>query len=476
MELYYGGAEQKMWRELLHREGVNRVSLSYVGLRRRIKDPSKWRISDNFPPELHVHLSPGTSTLNKADDTDRDEAWDLGQSYMDFVEANIDAIEFASEFDATVLGLSTIDEWRDEFWSKLPGDKWMPVWHSEYGVADLRAMAETYDRLGVLQGDAGQDISPVLRQIAGQTKLHGVSMTSMDAMREIPWSSVATGSWLNVTTYGETFVWTGRELKWYPKKSKDQARKRHRTWLADQGFDMEKIEADDNAELLRLSVWSWQRFAASLAPRGVTTMTALPFSENEERPLAVVDTQGGSAGNAELMPTRARKLLPVLGVTTHTVKDADGNDVEEERFSTPSTSLLRCDSCFMREKCPEMTPGSECAFEIPAKVRTVAQLAAVQDWLIETQTQRVAFMRLVEQAEGGYADANLTAEMNNLARMIKAKNDVGKEGFSINNTFVAPPSGPGVMSQFFGSTVAERVGELPAPVDARDVMDVEIVE
>ena len=166
-----------------------------------------------------------------------------------------------------------------------------------------------------------------------------------------------------------------------------------------------------------------------------------PFGENEERDPDTVDTPGTPVGNGELVPRAGKKLLPVLGVSTHTVKDSSGNDVEEHRLTTPSNGLLRCDNCFMREKCPEMTPGSECVYEIPAKIRTTSQLAALQDWLIETQAQRVAFMRLIEQAEGGYADANLTAEMLHLQRMIKAKNDAAKEGFSITIQGPRPRAG-----------------------------------
>ena len=198
VDLYYGGGEQKMWRELLAREGVEHVSLSYIGLRRRIKDPSRWRIADNFPSEQKIYLDAGTHSLNKSDDTDPDEAWDLAQQYMDFVEANLDAIAFASEFDAQVLGRETIEDLRDKRWLTWR-DKWMPIWHAEYGVPDLLSMVETYGRVGVLQGDTNADLTPLLRKLAGQTMLHGVAMTRMEAMSEIPWASVGSTSWLHTT-------------------------------------------------------------------------------------------------------------------------------------------------------------------------------------------------------------------------------------------------------------------------------------
>lgn len=476
MEIYLGGTEQKMWRTLLQNEGIEHVSLSYIGLRRRIKDPSSWSIAEHYAGQK-VFLDSGAATLNRKEDTDADEAYELAQAYMDFVEANIGAIEFAAEFDATILGPDVLGRLRADFWDRLPEGKWMPIWHSEAGTKELEHLAGTYARVGVLQGDSSSlDISAMLRKLSARTQLHGVSMTRMQSMQEIPWASVGTSSWLNVTQYGETFVWTGREMKWYPKRDKDQARKRHRTWLADAGFDMDLIEADDSGELLRLSIWSWKHFAESLQRgRAVTNNVLTPFGQNAEPETVAVDTPGGETRNAELVPRPGKKLLPVLGISTHTSKDAEGNDVEETRLTTPNSGLLRCDNCFMREKCPEMRPGSDCAFEIPAKVRTGSQLASVQDWLIETQTQRVAFMRLIEQVEGGYSDANLSGEMDRLQKMIKAKTDAGKEGFSINIANVATPGGPGMISRIFGSDVTDKMGELPAAVDSRQIVEAVIV-
>lgn len=474
-DLYFAGTEQKMWRELLQREGVEHVSLSYIGLLRRIRNPSKWRIADHYPGQK-VFLDSGCHTLNKKDDTDPDEAQKLASAYMDFVEANLDAIAFAAEFDATVLGPSMIAYNRGEFWDQLRDDKWLPIWHPEYGLKMLEDMARTYTRVGVLQGDTSSDLTPILRKLAGQTMLHGVAMTKMQLMQDIPWSSVGSTSWLSPTQYGDTFVWDGRQMHRYPKSEKEKSRKRHRLWLASQGFDMDLIEADDNNELLRLSIWSWRNFAASLKKGSlVTPMNVLSPFGNEEPTPDIVDTPGTSGGNAELVPRAERKLLPVLGITYEKGTDKDGNDIAVEHLTTPSKGLLRCDTCFMREQCPEAKPGAECAYEIPAQIRTASQLAAVQDWLIETQTQRVAFMRLVEQAQGGYADANLTSEMMHLQRMIKAKTDAGKDGININIANVAAPGGPGMIARIFGNDTAEKMSALPAPIDAQDIVEAELV-
>jgi hypothetical protein len=330
----------------------------------------------------------------------------------------------------------------------------------------------------VQPGAAGNDITQFLRRLASRTRLHGVAMTRMESMREVPWDSVGSTTWLHTTIHGDTFVWTGRELKRYPKRMKDQARKRHRTWLGDQGFDVAKIEADDNAELLKLSVWSWRNFASSLDKGRAVTISVLdPFGGNAEQPPSEVAIPDTGTGNAELAPSPERKLLPILGFSFEEQTDPDGSKRQVKIMETPSTGLLQCDTCYIRDKCPAMTPGSDCLYEIPVKVRSGSQLTALQDSLIEMQTQRVLRMSMIEQAEGGYADTNLSAEMALLQKMIKTKVDAGKDGFSINIANVQTPGGASMIARVFGSDTAEKMGALPAgPVDSEDVWEATVVD
>jgi hypothetical protein len=469
-----------MWRTFLANQGVEHVSLSYVGLRRRIKDPSKWRLADNYPDNVKIYLDSGAFSYNKDDsDATADEAWQLACAYHAFVRANVDRIEFAAEFDALVFGQEKIYEHRGYFWERdIPAEKWMPIWHSEWGTAALVAMADAYPRVGVVQADSeNTDTTPWLKRVAGRTKLHGVAMTQMGLMREIPWDSVGSTSWLGTTQYGETYVWTGRELKRYPKRMKDTARKRHRTWLQGQGFNTDKIDNDDNAELLRLSVWSWRNFAASLERgRAVTINVLSPFGENAEAPPTEVDIPDAGVRNEELAVPPGKKLLPVLGFAFEEQTDADGSKHQIRVMDTPSTGLMRCDSCYIRDKCPAMTAGAECAYEIPVKIRSGTQLAALQDSLIEMQTQRVLQMRMIEQAEGGYADANLSNEMSLLQKMIKTKVEASKEGFSIKLEGTASAAGVGMIGRIFGKDATEKMGALPAgEVTSEEVWEATVV-
>src|SRR5690606_10269854 len=155
-----------------------------------------------------------------------------------------------------------IEKQRREFYDHLPRDKFIPIWHAEWGIDYLEQMAEHYPRIGITTTEFNnRDLTPLLNTLVRTRgiRLHGVAMTHVDQMSAINWDSVSSTSWISPQQFGDTIVWTGRELKRYPKKYKEQARKRYRTLFEREGFDAEKIANDDSTEVLRLSIWSWQK-------------------------------------------------------------------------------------------------------------------------------------------------------------------------------------------------------------------------
>jgi hypothetical protein len=72
---------------------------------------------------------------------------------------------------------------REDFYEDLPEDKFLPIWHSEWGVDELDKLAQRYKRVGVTQTDLdGRNLTPVLNEITRKygTLLHGVAMTKPD--------------------------------------------------------------------------------------------------------------------------------------------------------------------------------------------------------------------------------------------------------------------------------------------------------
>lgn len=488
-DLYFGGAEVPSWRKVLREEEVSHVSLSFMGLRRRVKFSQPWIIAEKFEPHQHIFLDSGAYTVNRAGEEKYtlDDLREIAAQYMAFVEQNIDGIDFASEFDALALGQEWIEAQRRDFWSLLPPEKFMPVWHEEQGLSELERLCQQYPRVGVTQVALGErSLVPTLNNLVRDygTRLHGVAMTKTDMIEAVDWASVASLSWISPGQYGDTIIWTGRELKRYPKKMKDQARKRHRTYLTEQGFDAEAIAADDSAEVIRLSLWSWQQFMRSLkrnvsVPSDVDPVTAAElalFGDIAEDGPSRVDGTPSEKRKSSPTPVRIReanKVFPTMGIATLTERAADGTETTSDLVKVSSVTLRACNNCFLSAKCPAFEPDASCAFKMPVEIKTKDQLMAVQNSLIEMQTQRVMFARAAEELEGGYPDPNLSQEIDRLQKIVAKKVELESDSFSVK--FEAsgrgnPAGGAGIMSRLFGPAAGEQARSLPAPIPSDDVI------
>ena len=494
LTLYFGGAEIPGWRKFLADQGVTHVSMSFVGLLRRTRLVRPWLIDEKFPEDMAIFLDSGGYTLNKNPEKYTiEELHEMAHKYRDFVEMNYDRLEMVSEFDALVLGQEWIQRERASFWEGL-GDKWLPIWHAETGIAELERLAATYGRVGVPQTSVGgRDIIPVLNRLARDgVRLHGVAMTKTTLLEEVAFDSVASTSWLSPAQYGDTQIWTGHELKRYPRKYKEQGRKRHRQHLASQGFDTEAIEADDHNEVLRVAVWSWQQYIAHLNRGGVvSTLRNRDNTENRENERAEVDTQvsetSTEVSTRNPFPRERRQLLPgvVLDVVSRSELGEDGKPVqrEERRVGVDRIALRQCDSCYIASRCPAFVPHAECGYEIPVQIKTREQLDAARRAVLAMQLQRVMYMRLVEELEGGYSDPNLSKEIDLFNRMATQLSEEDAESVSISIKARARSDGEtGMIGRLFGREAAEQIHALPETVESDDllqhmgVVDAEVVD
>ncbi len=495
MRLFFGGAEIGSHRKLLDEQGVQHVSMSYMGLRRRNSLSKPWLIAEQkipFPAYMSVFLDSGAYTVNANEEIETSEIEEINEHYHDFVNANLERIDLVSEFDAMAMGIDWIEEQRESFWNHIPREKFMAIWHPVWGMEYLHEMSSRYEVIGIPATSLeGRNLRPVLNALAAKgTRIHGVAMTKIEEMQSIRWSSVASTSWISPQRFGDTIVWTGKELKRYPKKYKDQARKRHRTLFREMGLDAEAIANDDPSEVLRLSIMSWQKFEEYVNKHqgkgGVVTPLfssgTEPEAETEDEavdtlppePSKEVSTRSGSR---EVVNVReATVMLPVMGLGKAKEDDENSADVLNIR----SESARVCNTCFLAEKCPGYEPDSNCLYNIPIQLRTREQVKALRQGMLEMQTQRVLFMRMAEEIEGGYADPNLTKEVDVLTKMITQYEESEREGFSISINARGQASndrpGAGMFSRLFGNDVGQKVQELEGgPVQADDYIDVEVL-
>jgi len=494
--IYYQGSELPTYRNHILNNGIKSSSLSYLGLRKRTKFTKPWLVSKYFPEDHHLFVDSGCQTLNNAKEEKytNDELHTIALHYYGWIHQNIGNIEMFSEFDARQLGRGFLQEQRDSL-RDIEFDKFLPIWNAEEGIDQLQRLGEQFGRVGISQTSFnGRDLLPFLNRLGGQgIELHGLAMTKPDIMQAVKWTSVSSTSWTTPQRYGDTIIWSHNQLKRYPKSMKDQARKKERSVFVANGFDLDKIYADNPAEMLKISLWSWQQLADKINKneRGVTTPMNSPyegFSENDD------DSVGTELETAQKrVPTATPRNpsemvnIPFLDFDYHTekVKNKDTGEYEDKevpKVKIRSESMRICDTCFLKAKCPMFEENSTCAYNIPIVIRTKEQMTALMDSMVEMQAQRVLFMKMAEDIEGGYADPNLSLEIDRLGKLMKTKHDMEQEGFSL--TVTAKQSGQSDMvERIFGDLGSTRkLSELEAPKQVPDAfkelgfIDVEVVD
>lgn len=200
-------------------------------------------------------------------------------------------------------------------------------------------------------------------------------------------------------------------------------------------------------------------------------------SDNSDTPLmsGMMELGGYPSDNSDLEMRKVERQeviqrdpnevqnLPVFGYKMKTVVETneDGKDIlmEIPVVQTQQSSLRQCDTCFVAANCPAFKPQNTCAFNLPIEVKTKDQLKALMTSMIEMQGQRVAFMRFAEEMNGGYADPNVSQEVDRLIKMVKEVNDMASDKEFIQITAQRQSAG-GVLSAIFGDK-AQALRELP---------------
>lgn len=491
MNIIFSGAEVGSNRTLLEGMKVELVGLNFYHLKKRGLPKTKvWLISEHFQPDMQVIIESGAAQAEK-DGLSKEELISLAAEYQEFLVNNADRALAFLEFDSVILG----EEWcksQRPFFENDP--KLWVVWHEKYGLPALKVYSEAYQNVVIPNAEieAVTSLSALTRshQRAFGTQYHALGCAKPDNLRQIPFASASTLSWLSPMRRGETIVWDGQRIVRYPKRMKDQARPRYKKIVEDAGLDYLAFKADSTLEATRVAVWSYQQLEKSMDKKSpdfhiIEGGKNSQVSDNSDTPLlsgmmelmGVPSDNSGAEGRkversevVERDPSEVTNL-PVFGYKMKTVieKDEQGNDILKDVpvIHNQSTSLRQCDTCFVASNCPAFKPQNTCAFNLPVEVKTKEQLKALLTAIIEMQGQRVAFMRFAEEMNGGYADPNVSREIDRLMKLVESVNEMGNAKESIQITATRQASG-GVLSAIFGDR-ASQLRDLNQPVPEEQV-------
>jgi hypothetical protein len=490
MRIFLGGAEQPAWRKLLQECEVPNVGVSFSQLRARLPQTKPYILEERFNDTQSIFLDSGAFGANKK----IHDVNEYMESYLRFVENNLDRLAYVTEFDSTQLSLDTIQGWRRDFWDSMPPEKFVPVWHESYGADELVRLCECYENVGITAPT--KDISHRLNALVVRAgaSIHGLGIGDYDLIKKIKFSSVLHTSWTAPMRFGDTIVWDGNRIRRYPEKYKEVARKRHKMVFKKAGFDPDLILNDDRNEVARFTVWSWKQLENYMSQkRAVTNVRRIkrpgvstfpPPEDNqptEELVAEAVATLPVQSGN--LAVERAeRSVLPIFGFETRETENGQVGAVEQVAVPVlAKTSRRVCDSCYVSASCPCFQSGATCSFDIPIELRTKEQLVSAMTGLLEMQFQRTAFGRFAEELEGGYPDPNLSNEMDRFFKMTALFKEIQDNRDFMKVTLEARGQA-GVLSRVFGEGRAQALHNLRQPLNPEqtnqfleDVIEGEVV-
>lgn len=479
-KIIFSGVEIPSNRTLLERSGADHVMLNYWGLRKRGLPKTKaYMIGEHFLSHMKVWVDSGATQADKSDLTKR-ELEQYAADYEEFIALNYDRIEGFTEFDSQKLGLHDIVQNRAVYEND---PKLWVVWHESYSVALLEQWGNQYANIAI-PGEAVEAITTLaslVRRVKSQSdvQFHGLAIAKPDVLRSIPFDTVSTLAWISPMRRGETIIWDGVKLNRYPKRMKDQARKRYRAVVEKAGLDFQKFVDDDTTEATKVAVWSYLQLENGMNNKKNRPTTGIVSDNNDDTLYTgLMETGIGGSNNSglEMRKVEATKVvkrdssdivtLPVFGVDIDTEVVTE-NGVQKVEY-TPKVvgkyeSLRQCNTCFVRDNCPAFKEDNECAFSLPVEVKTKDQMKSLLTAIVEMQAQRVAFMRFQEELNGGYADPNVSQEIERLFKIIGNMKDLETNKEFVQITASRETSN-GVLSQIFGDK-AHALKELNKPID-----------
>lgn len=483
--IIYSGVEVGSNRTLLEAQGVTRMGLNYWGLRKRGLPKTKlWLVSEHFKSDAKVYIESGAAQADKAN-LSRQELERLYHEYYDFVGNNLDYIQGFVEFDSQTLGRDFLETNRNNLY--IPAMHQI-VWHEDYGLPALKEMSEEWEHIAFSHNtiESVTNLATLTRTYANiyGTEFHALGSAKPDNLRQIPFSTASTLSWLSPMRRGETIIWDGSQLVRYPKRMKDQARIRYKHVVVNAGLDFDKFVGDDTLEATRVAVWSYQKLEEHMTKKKPDNSN---LSDNSDDTLytGLMDLTPTASDNrdvevrkksgADVVQRDASEMqpLPVFGYETKTIVDIEnGHDVLKDVtvVNTRNASLRQCNTCFVAANCPAFKPDNTCAFNLPVEVKTKEQLKALLTAIIEMQGQRVAFMRFSEEMNGGYADPNLSQEIDRLYKLVNQVKEMETNKEFIQITAQRQSAG-GVLSAIFGDR-AQALKELPETLRETEINQV----
>jgi hypothetical protein len=143
---------------------------------------------------------------------------DYVEKYARFINEYNISLFFELDIDS-VVGIKEVERLRDKL-EYLTNKKCIPVWHKSRGLEYYKQMCKNYDYIaigGIITREIKRVEYPIfsnLLKIAKEnnTKVHGLGLTNMEAIKTYKFYSVDSTTWLSGNKFGKIYVFENNKI------------------------------------------------------------------------------------------------------------------------------------------------------------------------------------------------------------------------------------------------------------------------
>ena len=411
-KLCFAGGEDRKLRDGLYRIGVRNILLSFYYFKKFMRKRTPAEIADDIGRFDYVLLDSGGFTFMQALKEGRETHMGI-REYADFYHSELERtghiFTACAELDVhEEFSQYEMEEAKDRLMAH--GVPMLPVIQGQ-SVEELTELG-WYDKYGYMAvGSAllwGKKVAPELKEYIKKGKelgtlYHGFGVTTVDAIRTMPFFSVDSTTWMGGTRYGNTMIFQNGRLRYYDFHKKG-VRKRYRKRFEDSGLIWADIEREKPLEVDLMNALGWKQWSDYIKYNVQNCYWLLP--EEKDSALSIkskaFNTEGLINRSASLARAEARRLT----------------QVDDAKYDDRAHEMLHCNTCTMEGRCPRFKEGEPCGYDINVRLETNLDLQKALQNVLEIEYGRVMTGALFEKLEGGVLDQNLTNELKHFIKLV----------------------------------------------------------
>ena len=446
---FFSVAPNRTQMALFERADIQNILISYHYIRKDLNYTKEILEMIRNRGGLFMTDSGAFSMFNDPDFDGKTFDWDTYLlEYTDWLMANREYVFVACNLDVDqFVGHEKVKQWNRQYFKPL--EEYMNIAYVAHGMSKnatdmmmVKEYCKEHDYVAV--SEAYAPVASDIYQMAKQTKttIHGLAWTKPTILKDYPFFSVDSTSWVNYQKFGATPSWDGTNFTIYDKDNKaarKMMRKQCEKWQV--GFEEFCTEKNpdgthNDTEGLVHSLLTWNEVLGFIRQKSKLKLKTTIADLLDGKLTVFKPRKDGISGALALVESGGLEVAETSGNANNNYVETEGGGevaVYKRREDVQITPVqfrelmgsggMFCSNCYIADKCPMFRPSTSCAFKFAPDHNAKTPIEML-DGLIAQQEERVQRALFFEQMEGGTPNKTYSAELALLSRFNQMKADM----------------------------------------------------